>query len=206
MKMANQNRLSLIKDLLRRRGTMSASDLARECKVSESTIQKDIRALSDARVAVCFDGGYRLRISESRPDFDLTTEEMLSLYVGLNSHPVQSVGCFREAAERALSKIESLMSESINGDYETAKKHVAIQPGRNRPHQGAELIFELMRQALWSQQRIRLHHVSPLSSETVELTPKALLYKKDGWYLAGQVRKSLRYFRLDFIKDVSLSH
>jgi hypothetical protein len=30
------------------------------------------------------------------------------------------------------------------------------------------------------------------------------VYKRDGWHLLGLVRKSKRYFRLDFIKSVSL--
>ncbi len=200
--MAKQNRLSLILDLLRRKGTMTASDLAGECMVSERTIHKDIQTLSDAEVTVCFDGGYRLRASEARRHLDLTTDEMLSLYVGLNSDPVQSVSCFREAAKRVLSRIESLMPPSINGDYEMAKKHVAVQPGRNRSHEGAELIFELMRQSVWPKQKVKLDYVSPLSSESVELTPKALVYKKDGWYLAGLAHKRIRYFRLDLIRSV----
>lgn len=204
MTMASQNRLLLILDLLRRKGTMTASDLADQCRVSEKTIQKDIQTLSDARVAVSFDGGYRLQTSEARQHLDLTTDEMLSLYIGLNSDPVQSVNCFREAATQVLSKIESLMPPSVNGDYEMTKKHVAIQPERSRSHQGAALIFELMRQAVWPKQKVKLHYVSPLSSESVELTPKTLVYKKDGWYLAGLAHKKIRYFRLDLIKSVSL--
>jgi predicted DNA-binding transcriptional regulator YafY len=204
LKMAKQDRLSLIVDLLRRNGTMTASDLAEECRVSESTIQRDILALSDVRVAVCTDGGYRLQKSAPRSNLDLTTDEMLSLYLGLNSHPVQSVACFREAAKRALSKIESLASESVNGDYEVAKRHVAIQPGRNRSLEAAALIFQLMRQSVWPRQKVELHYVSPSTSELVRVVPKALLYKKDGWYLAGSVHRSIRYFRLDFIKSVTL--
>ena len=204
MKMAKQNRLSLIVDLLKRNGPMTASDLAEKCRVSESTIQGDIQALSDARVAVCTDGGYRPAGFYPRSNLDLTTDEMLSLYLGLNSHPVQSVTCFREAAKRAMSKIESLMSESVNGDYEVAKRHVAIQPGKSRSLEAAALIFQLMRQSIWPRQKVELHYVSPSSSELVRLVPKALLYKKDGWYLAGSVHRSIRYFRLDFIKSVTL--
>jgi predicted DNA-binding transcriptional regulator YafY len=202
--MARLDRLFLIVSLLRRKGTLSATDLARECKVSERTIFRDIQTLSGAEVPISFDGGYKLGNDASLSSIDLTTDEMLSLYIGLNSDPVQSVTCFREAAHRALSKIESVMPENINGDYETAKKHVAVQPERNRPHQAAALIFELIRQAIWPNKKIKLHYVSPMSAEEVELTPKALLYKKDGWYLAGLAHKRIRYFRMDMIKNVSL--
>jgi predicted DNA-binding transcriptional regulator YafY len=197
-----QNRLLLILDLLKRKGTLTTSDLADNCGVPERTIQKDIQILSAAQIAERYDEGYRLSTPESWPYFDLTTDEMLSIYVGLSSDPVQSVGCFREAAISALSKIELLAPESVNGDYEIAKKHIAIQPERNRSHQGAALIFELVRQAIWPKQRVKLHYVSPQSTELVELTPKALMYKRDGWYLAGVSHKTIRYFRLDFIRNV----
>lgn len=204
MKSPMQNRLLQILDLLRRKGTLTASDLADNCGVSERTIQKDIQALFAVQIAESSDGGFRLCTPDTGSYFDLTTDEMLSLYVGLSSDPVQSVGCFRDAARKALSKIELLAPESLNGDYEIAKKHIAIQPERNRPHQGAALIFELVRQAIWPKQRVRLHYVSPLSTELVELTPKALMYKRDGWYLAGVSHKTIRYFRLDFIRNVTL--
>lgn len=205
MKMEKLNRLFLILDLLRRKGTLTATDLANECEVSERTISEDIQTLSEARVPICFDGGYKLEtdVSSSSP-VNLSMDEVLSLYIGLCSDPVQSVGCFRDAAQRALTKIESLMPQEVNGDYEAAKKHVAVQPEKDRPHQGAALIFELIRQAMWPNRKIKLHYISPMSSEVVELTPKALLYKKDGWYLAGLAHKKIRYFRMEMIKNVSL--
>jgi predicted DNA-binding transcriptional regulator YafY len=202
--MAKQNRLFLIVDLLGRNGTMSASDLADKCGVSKTTIQSDIRVLSDARVAMRADGGYRLQDGEFRFGLYLTRDELLSLYLGLHSYPVQSVSCFREAAKRALSKIESYMSEEVNGDYEMAKKHLAVQPEKIRPHEGAALILQLVQQSIWPRQRVELHYVSPSGSERVKLVPQGLVYKRDGWHLAGLVRKSKRYFRLDFIKSVTL--
>lgn len=204
MKMTKVDRLFLILNLLKRKGGVTASDLASECRVSERTIYRDIEALSEAKIPISFDDGFRLRADVFPPSLDLTMDEMLAIYVGMNSDPVQSVGCFKEAAQRALSKIESLVPERINGDYEAAKKHVAVQPERTRSHEGAAIIFQLMRQAMWPKKRIKLHYVSPMSAEVVELTPKALLYKKDGWYLAGLAQKRIRYFRLDMIRSVSI--
>jgi predicted DNA-binding transcriptional regulator YafY len=202
--MAKQNRLFLIMGLLGRNGTMSASDLADKCGVSKTTIQSDIRVLSNARIAARVDGGYRLQNGESRLGLHLTRDELLSLYLGLHSYPVQSVCCFREAANSALSKIESYMSEEVNGDYEMAKRHLAIQPERVRPQEGAALIFQLLQQSIWPRQHVELHYVSPSGSERLKLVPQGLVYKRDGWHLAGLVCKSKRYFRLDFIKSVTL--
>jgi predicted DNA-binding transcriptional regulator YafY len=97
------------------------------------------------------------------------------------------------------------MPEKIKADYEKAKEHIVFQPQRKCSHQGADLIFELLRQAIWPETKIRLHYVSPLSSEEVELVPKSLLYKRGSWYLAGLTHNKIRYLRLDMIKSVSLS-
>ena len=195
----------LILNLLRSRSALSASDLAGECEVSERTIYRDIQTLSAARVPVHFDGGYRIVSDEAfLPVLNLTMDEFLSLYVGLSSCPVQSIKCFREPARRALAKLESLVPEKVKSDYEKAKTHVVFQPEKDRSNHGADLIFELLRQAIWPEKKITLHCVSPHSREVVEITPKSLLYKRGQWHLVGLAQNEIRYFRLDNIKSVSL--
>ncbi len=66
-------------------------------------------------------------------------------------------------------------------------------------------MFELLRQAISQEKKIKLHCVSAHSSNVIELVPKALVYQKGNWYLAGEIQKKIRYFRLDMIKSVSLS-
>lgn len=204
--MAKLDRLFLILNLLRSRSALSASDLAGECEVSERTIYRDIHTLSQARVPIRFDGGYKIVTDEAfLPTLNFTVDEFLSLYIGLNSCPVQSVGCFKKSARRALAKLESTIPEKIKSEYEKAKKRVVFQPERDRPNHGADLIFELLRQAIWPEKKITLHCVSPHFSEVVEITPKSLLYKRRRWYLEGLAQNQIRYFRLEHIKSISLS-
>jgi predicted DNA-binding transcriptional regulator YafY len=204
--MEKTERLLMILNLLRSRGSLTASDLADECEVSERTIYRDIQALSDAKVAIYCDDGYKILTDDTfLPTLNFTTDEFLSLHIGLSSSPVQSIECFRESAKAAQAKIESLLPERIRADYEKAKGHIVFQPERICSHQGANLIFELLRQAIWPEKKIRLHHVSPLCSEEVELVPKSLLFKRGSWYLVGLAHNQIRYFRLDMIKNVSLS-
>jgi predicted DNA-binding transcriptional regulator YafY len=99
--MAKLDRLLLILNLLRSRRTLSATDLADECEVSERTIYRDIHSLSRARVPIHFDGGYKIVSDETfLPTLNFTIDEFLSLYVGLSSYPVQSVGCFKRSAKQ----------------------------------------------------------------------------------------------------------
>jgi predicted DNA-binding transcriptional regulator YafY len=204
--MGKLDRLLLILNLLRSRSALSASDLAGECEVSERTIYRDIHTLSEARIPIRFDGGYKIVTDEAfLPTLNFTIDEFLSLYVGLSSCPIQSVGCFKKSAQRALAKLESSVPEEIKADYEKAKKYVRFQPERDCPNHGADLMFELLRQAMWPEKKIKLHCLSPHSSEVVEITPKSLLYKRGRWHLVGLAQNQIRYFQLDNIRSISLS-
>jgi len=202
---AKADRLLLILNLLRFRRNLKASDLANECEVSERTIYRDIQALSEARVPIYFDRGYKLLTDAFLPPLNFTVDELLTLYLGLNSEPVQSVDCLRKSARQALAKLEPLIPEKIKVDYRKAKEHITVQPEKNRFHQGINLIFELLRQAICLERKIKLRYVSAHSSKVVGLVPRALLYKQGNWYVVGQIHKKVRYFRLDTIINVSLS-
>jgi len=202
--MSKLDRLLLILNLLRSRRTLTASDLANECEVSERTIYRDVRALSGANVPIYFDGGYKLLTDAFLPPLNFTVAELLTLYIGLKSDPVQSVDCLRKSAKQLSAKLESLMLEKIKVDYKKAKEHITVRAEKRGSHQGAALIFELLRQAIWSEKKIKLGCVSAQSSKVIELVPKALLYKKGNWYLSGLVQEKIKHFRLDMIKNVSL--
>jgi predicted DNA-binding transcriptional regulator YafY len=199
-------RLFLILNLLRSKGTLTASDLANECEVSESTIHRDIQSLSEAKVPIRCEDGHKILAQEMfLPTLNLTVDEFLTMHIGLSSKPVQSIDCFRKSARQAQAKIESLVPEKIKANYEKAKGHIIFQPEKACSHQGANLIFELLRQAIWPERKIRLQCASPMSCEEVELAPKSLLYKRGSWYLVGLDHNKIRYFRLDLIKSVTLT-
>jgi len=202
---AKADRLLLILNLLRSRRNLKAYDLANECEVSERTIYRDIQALSEARVPIYFDRGYKLLTDAFLPPLNFTVDELLTLYLGLNSNPVQSVDCLRKSARQALAKLESSLPDKIKVDYEKAKKQITVQLAKKSFSQEVALIFELLMQAIRSEKKIKLRYISPHSSKVIELVPEALLYKQGNWYVAGQIHKKVRYFQLDTIKNVSLS-
>jgi predicted DNA-binding transcriptional regulator YafY len=203
--MGKADRLLLILNLLRSRGNLMASDLASECEVSERTIRRDIKTLSETNMTIYKDDGYRLLTADSVSALSFTVDELLSLYVGLSSNPVQSVERLSKSAKQALSKLESSIPEKTKVAYEKAKKHITVRPEKTRSHQGVALMFQLLSQAMWPEKKVRVRYASPYSSELIELVAKALLYKNGDWYLAGLTKKKIRYFRLDMIKEVSLS-
>lgn len=202
--MSKSDRLLLILNLLRSRRNLKASNLAKECEVSERTIFRDIQALSQARVPVYFEDGYKLLTNAFLPPLNLTINELLTIYLGLSSEPVQSIECLRKSAKQALAKIESLIPEKTKADYDKIKQKITVQPGKKSFPKGEALILELLRQAIYQENKIKLDWVSSYSSGMVELVPKALVYKKGNWYLAGEIQKKTRCFRLDMIKSISL--
>ncbi|MCK4404519.1 MAG: HTH domain-containing protein [candidate division Zixibacteria bacterium] len=203
--MAKSDRLLLILNLLRSRRNFKASDLANECEVSERTMYRDIQALSEVGVPIYFDRGYKLLTHAFLPPLNFTFDELQSIYIGLSSSPVQSVDCLRKSAKQALAKLESLMPEKIKVDYEKAKEQITVQPKEKPSCESTSLIFELLRKAISSGEKIRLHFVSALFSDVIELVPKALIYKQGNWHLAGLIQQKIRYFRLEMIKNISFS-
>lgn len=203
--MAKSDRLLLILNLLRSRRNLKASDLAKECEVSERTIFRDIQALSQARVPIYFDGGYKLLTDAFLPPLNLTVDELLTVYLGLNSDLVQSVKSLRKSAKQVLVKLESLIPEKIRTDYEKAKEYITVQPEDKPSRQSMVLIFEFLRQAISLERKVKLDCFSSESSQTIWVVPKALLYKRGSWYLVFEKQKKKKYFRIDRIKEVSYS-
>lgn len=203
--MGKSDRLLLILSLLRFRKNLRASDLAKECEVSERTIYRDILALSEARVPIYFDQGYKLLTDAFLPPLNFTVDELITLYLGIRSDPVQSVDCLRKSAKHALAKLESLIPEKIRADYERSKEGITVELEKESPPRPVALLFELLKQAIQSEKKIKLHYASVHSSKVIELVPKALLYKRGNWYLVGLILKNISYFQLDMIKNVTFS-
>ena len=203
--MTKSERLLLILNLLRSRRNLTASNLAKECEVSERTVYRDIRALSEARVPIYFDRGYKLLTDAFLPPLNFTVDELLTLYLGLSSEPIQSVDSLRRSGKQALAKLESLIPESIRVDYENAKQRIKVQREKQCSRQTGDLIFDLLKQAICSKKQIKLRYDSTRSSEIIQLTPRILIYQNREWHLEGIAQRYRRRFRLGMIKNVTFS-
>ena len=124
----------LILNLIRARKNLSAKDLAKECGVSERTIYRDINAISKADIPIYYDNGYKFFTDAFLPPLNLSLDENLALYMGLNSEDVNSQAALKSAGKTALAKIESLLSETIRDDYFAIRTH--IETHNNQEEQG----------------------------------------------------------------------
>lgn len=124
----------LILNLIRARKNLSAKDLAKECGVSERTIYRDINAISKADIPIYYNNGYKFLTDAFLPPLNLSLDENLALYMGLNSEDVNSQAALKSAGKTALAKIESLLSETIRDDYFAIRTH--IETHNNQEEQG----------------------------------------------------------------------
>ncbi len=114
----------MILNLIRARKNLSAKDLARECGVSERTIFRDINAISEANVPIYYDNGYKFLTNAFLPPLNLSLDEHLALFVGLNTENPNSHAALKSAGKTALAKIESLLPETIRDDYFEIRTHI----------------------------------------------------------------------------------
>jgi len=124
--MGKSGRLLLILNLIRARKNLSARELAKECGVSERTIYRDINAISEAHIPIYYDNGYKFLTNAFLPPLNLSLDEHLALYVGLNSGNPNSHAALKSAGKTALAKIESLLPETIREDYFEIRTHIKI--------------------------------------------------------------------------------
>jgi predicted DNA-binding transcriptional regulator YafY len=132
--MGKADRLLLILNLIRARKNLTPKDLSKECGVSERTIYRDINAISKADIPIYYDNGYKFFTDAFLPPLNLSLDENLALYMGLNSEDVNSQAALKSAGKTALAKIESLLSETIRDDYFAIRTH--IETHNNQEEQG----------------------------------------------------------------------
>ena len=132
--MGKADRLLLILNLIRARKNLTPKDLAKECGVSERTIYRDINAISKADIPIYYNNGYKFLTDAFLPPLNLSLDENLALYMGLNSEDVNSQAALKSAGKTALAKIESLLSETIRDDYFAIRTH--IETHNNQEEQG----------------------------------------------------------------------
>ena len=122
--MKKAHRLLFILNLIRSRRNLKARDLAKECEVSERTIYRDINAISEANIPIYYDNGYKFLTNAFLPPLNLSLDEHLALFVGLNSENPNSHAALKSAGKTALAKVESLISENIKHDYLKLKEKI----------------------------------------------------------------------------------
>ena len=192
--------------LLRQRGQLTASTLARELEVSTRTVLRDIEALSAAGIPVYAErgrhGGFALLPGLRTELTGLTHDESLALLTAGSGRSDQVLG-LRSALASALRKVVDALPESHRVNAAGAAQRFLIDPETDllsrrlvtRELPDAAMIE--VRRALLAGHKLRIHYAAtdqPTRWRTVD--PIGLVTVRDKGYLLATRAGADRTYRL----------
>jgi len=198
--MRRADRLFEIIQLMRRKPTVRAQDLAATLEVSERTIYRDIRDLMASGVPIEGEAGvgYVLRAGFDLPPLMFKEAEIEALVLGARIVETWADAELSLAASDAIAKIEAVIPERLRGYM--ADTALMAPPSWHMEPVGFDLAE--LRRAVRS--RIKVHfRYTDVMHRTSERTvrPLSLAFFGPVWILAAwcELRDDFRTFRLDRI-------
>jgi predicted DNA-binding transcriptional regulator YafY len=195
----------LIQKLRRRRGAVTARQLADELEVSERTVYRDVADLVDSGVPIRGEAGvgYLLARSYDLPPLNFDEQELEALALGARIVRGWADPALAAAAEDALAKVEAALPPNLRGELAgTALFALNLrEPGTTRETLGT------LRRAVREKRKTRFAYTDneqAQSRRTVQ--PLGLFYWGAVWTLGAwcELRVGFRSFRLDRIGELEV--
>ncbi|AMA60570.1 helix-turn-helix transcriptional regulator [Bradyrhizobium sp. CCGE-LA001] len=198
------SRMLSILATLQARGQVTAPELAEACEVSVRTIYRDIDALAASGVPVYADrgaeGGYRLLDGYRVRLNGLSQSEAGALFLAGLPGPAAALG-LDAAMIAAQNKLMAALPANLREDAGRMQERFyldapgwfgeAEDPKHLRTIAGAALRGTL----------IKIRYQSWRSEKQRRVAPLGLVLKGGSWYLAGQVDRSVRTYRIARVLD-----
>lgn len=193
--------------LLRNRGRMSASALARELEVSPRTVLRDIEALSTAGIPVYAErgreGGFELLPGFTTDLTGLTLDEAKALLAATSSTTPHSLG-MGSAFASAIRKVSAAMPDTHRAVAAGVAQRVLVTQGswltdpvRDDRHLGP------VQHAVFAGLRLNIRYASRGAEATWRvIDPEGLVHAAGRWYLVARHAGRERTYRLARIEDV----
>lgn len=185
------HRLLRIMTLIQNQDGWDAKALARECKVGERTIFRDMEMLEGAGIPYYFDQdrrGFRIRRDFFMQPIQLTLEEALAIvalgeHIGGPSHQMS----FMQPAARAVAKIRGQLPDRLRREMEKVDHHMAIRIGHTAVEDEAEDVYIAMQQAVSEHLAIECEYesIGKEPGKRFILHPYTLFFSKRAWYVIG---------------------
>ncbi len=193
-------RLIKLLELLQAKPGMDAETLARDCGVSERTLQRDLDGLGAAGFAVYFDHGYHLAAPALLPAVTLTRDQALAL---------------RLAAQTAGPRTDSASAQALSIAAKKLEQALAAQPPSGRANRQLTLPVQDPRIEAWSaalgeaiasrrMARVTLASGPGKPDASRRVDPYRLLPSSSGMELLGYCHERRRIVRIPLarVKDV----
>jgi len=203
--MSKTGRLFDLMQILRRhRYAVSATELAKEAKVSLRTIYRDIAALQ--AMGADIDGeagvGYVLKPGFLLPPLMFSDEELQALALGVQWVTRQTDDEFADAAQNVLAKINAVIPSELRHKLNDNAFHVS-----RRSPKTVVVDLKMLRKAMREQRKLSIVYVDLNGGKTERIIwPIGIGFFESRRILAGwcELRNDFRCFRTDRIERISL--
>lgn len=198
--------------LLQRRTGQKAAELAEELGVSVRTIHRYMTRLEEMGIPVYSErgphGGFSLVRGYKMPPLVLTPEEAVAVYLGTSLVDEMWGQVYRDAAQGALAKLDSLLPDEQRQEVAWARRTL-VTTGMHR----AELdqvtpYLARLRRAVRERRQVQMTYRGSGQLEPVQrrVDPYALSHRWGWWYGIGycHLREAIRSFRLDRIQELTM--
>ena len=196
---------------LRRNGSATVGELARDVGVSRRTVLRDIGALREQGYLLHGDagrgGGVRLDPGSVQTSARLTVDEVFALLMSVAMMRASGTMPFFGLADAGLAKIERSLPPDRVRDFRAILD--CLHVGQLSPHQPLDDVGPMDPDLLASFERaflrrlhMRFHYRDAKGRRTVrEVEPQAMLVLPPLWYLVAwdPSRAGFRHFRMDRI-------
>ncbi len=196
--MRRADRLFEIIQLMRRKPTVRAREIAGALEVSERTIYRDVRDLMASGVPIEGEAGvgYVLKAGYDLPPLMFKEAEIEALVLGARIVESWADSELADAASDAIAKIEAVIPERLRGFM--AKTALLAPPA----HFMEPVAFDAadLRRAVRAELKVRFCYVDVLGQRSERTVwPLSLAYFGPVWILASwcELRDDFRTFRLD---------
>ncbi|WP_315783508.1 YafY family protein [Bradyrhizobium sp. SZCCHNPS1003] len=202
------SRLLSILTTLQARGQVTAPELADACEVSVRTIYRDIDALAAAGIPVYAErgaeGGFRLLDGYRVRLNGLSPTETDALFMAGLPGPAAALG-LDGAMSAAQTKLVAALPESLraNAGRMQARFHLDAPGWFGESEEPTHL--RTIADALLADRLIDIRYQSWRAEKRRRVAPLGLVLKGGGWYLAGQVERSVRTYRVARVLDCTVT-
>lgn len=199
-------RLFDLVEALQGRGVRTAAELAEQLGVSERTVRRDIARLMELDLPVETrqgrGGGVSLPAGSLLPAVRFTDDELLSLVVGLKSVAATADETLARAADRALERLETVLSPSTRERVRALQE--ALAPGLAEPDRAVSAPSQhviALAEAAHRGARVEIGYRSGDRLTERKVDPYGLA-KIGPWYVVAycHLRQDMRTFRVDRIR------
>ena len=192
--------------LLQSRGSMTASELARELEVSERTVYRDVLALSAAGVPVYADrgraGGYRLLGGYRTRLTGLTRDEAEALFLAGLPGPAGEMGLADAVASAELKVLAALPPALRDAPARAGQRFHLDVPGWFRETAPPTVADRAGAGGLGGPGGGAALPTRRPGGDPDRVQPYGLVLKSGVWYLVGRVGDDVRTYRVDRVTGV----